>query len=73
MTRGTRPLFDIRVIAAVAPDLRAMIGLLRTSNPPAQGVALIDRLITHGHSPFYGLQVTPLRNEPEPIRPAFEQ
>jgi hypothetical protein len=72
VTRGTRRLFDIRVIAAVEADLRAVIGLLGTSNPPARGVALSDRLITHGHSPFYGHQVTPLRNELEHIRQAFE-
>jgi hypothetical protein len=72
MTRATRPLFDIRVIAAVAPDLRTVISLLRTSNPPARGVAMIDRLITDGHSPFYGYQVTPLRDELEHVRQAFE-
>jgi hypothetical protein len=36
MMRGTRPLFEIRVIAAVAADLWAVIGLLRTSNPPVR-------------------------------------
>jgi hypothetical protein len=72
ITRGTRPLFDTRVIAAVAPELRAVIGLLRTSNPPARGVALIDRLITDGHSPFYGYELAPLRDELEHIRQAFE-
>jgi hypothetical protein len=72
-TRGTRPLFDIRVIAAVAADLRAAIELLQTRNPPARGVALIDRLITDGRSAFYGHDVEPLREELRHIRHAFEQ
>ena len=63
ITRGTRPLFDTRVIAGVATDLRAVIGLLQAGSPPARGVALIDRLITDGHSPFYGHEVKPLRQE----------
>jgi hypothetical protein len=71
-TRGTRPLFDIRVIAAVATDLQAVIRHLQTGNPPARAVALIDRLITDGHSPFYGHDVKPLRQELNHIRQALE-
>ena len=73
VTRGTRPLFDIRVIAAVGADLRAVIELLQTRNPPARGVALIDRLITDGQSAFYGHEPLPLREELRHIRHAFEQ
>jgi hypothetical protein len=72
ITRGTRPLFDIRVIAAVASDLRAVIRHLQTGNPPARAVAMIDRLITDGHSPFYGHEFKPLRQELNHIREAFE-
>ena len=73
VTRGTRPLFDTRVIAAVGADLRAAIELLQTRNPPARGVALIDRLITDGQSAFYGHEPLPLREELRHIRHGFEQ
>jgi hypothetical protein len=72
MTRGTRPLFDMRVIGGVAADLRAVIDLLQRSNPPARGVALLDRLLTDGRSAFYGHQVEPLRDELERIRHALD-
>jgi len=73
ITRGTRPLFDVRVIAAVAADLRAIIGLIQTGTPPARGVALIDRLMTDGHSAFYGHEVKPLHDELHHIRNALQQ
>jgi hypothetical protein len=72
ITRGTRPLFDVRVIAAVATDLQAVIAHLQTGNPPARAVALIDRLITDGRSSFYGHEVKPLRQELNHIRQALE-
>jgi hypothetical protein len=71
VTRGTRPLFDIRVIAGVATDLREVVVLLQSGNPPAPGVALIDRLITDGQSAFYGHEIEPLRQELHHIRQAL--
>ncbi len=60
---GARPLFDVRVIASVDPDLRVVIGLLRTEKACARGVALIERLLTDGHSPLYAREVSLLREE----------
>jgi hypothetical protein len=73
MTRGTHPLFDVRVIAAVAADIRAVIALLQTETPPARGVALIDQLITNGQSAFYGHEVKPLREKLHHIHYALQQ
>jgi hypothetical protein len=72
ITRGSRPLFDTRVIALVATELRAVIRLLQSTNPPARGVALTDRLITDGHSPCYGHEVNALRDELDRILQALE-
>jgi hypothetical protein len=63
MTRGARPLFSVLVIASVEPDLRAVIGVLRTENASAMGVGLIERLITHGDSPLYDRHAAVLREE----------
>ena len=52
---------------------QAVIGLLQTRNPPARGMALIDRLITDDQSVFYGHEPLPLREELRHIRKAFEQ
>jgi hypothetical protein len=73
MTRGTRPLFDVRVIVAVAADIRAVIGLLQSETPTPRGVALIDQLITDGQSAFYGHEVKPLRDKLHHIRYALQQ
>ena len=61
--RGMRPLFDISVVATVAPDLRAVTQALQIDHPPARAVALAERLLTDGASPLYGDQVAPLREE----------
>jgi hypothetical protein len=71
ITRGARPLFDVRMIASVAPDLRAVIGLLQTGPARARGVALTERLITDGHSPLYGREAGLLREELRRIRRAL--
>jgi hypothetical protein len=73
MTRGALPLFSVRVIAGVAPDLRAVIGLLQTENAQARGVALTERLITYGHSPLYAREASVLRDELHRIRRALEE
>jgi hypothetical protein len=71
--RGGRSLFSGRVIASVAPDLRAVIGLLRTDTALARGVALTERLIAYGDSPFYARDASALREELRRIRSALEE
>jgi hypothetical protein len=71
MTRGARPLFSVLVIASVAPDLRALISVLRTKNASARGVGLLERLITHGDSPLYGREAAVLREELRRVRSAL--
>ena len=71
MTRGARPLFSVLVIAGVAPDLRALISVLRTENASARGVSLLERLITHGDSPLYGREAAVLREELRRVRSAL--
>jgi hypothetical protein len=71
MTRGARPLFSVRVIASVAPDLRALISVLRTESASARGVSLLERLITHGDSPLYGREAAVLREELRRVRGAL--
>jgi hypothetical protein len=71
MTRGARPLFSGLVIASVAPDLRALISVLRTKNASAKGVGLLERLITHGDSPLYGREAAVLREELRRVRIAL--
>jgi hypothetical protein len=71
MTRGARPLFSVLVIASVAPDLRALISVLRTENASAMGVSLLERLITHGDSPLYGRDAAVLREELRRVRSAL--
>jgi hypothetical protein len=73
ITRGARPLFDVRVIATVAHDLRAVIDLLQTDTARARGVALIERLITDGHSPLYARDAGLLREELYRVRHALEE
>jgi hypothetical protein len=71
MMRGARPLFSVLVIASVAPDVRALISVLRTKNASARGVGLLERLITHGDSPLYGREAAVLREELRRVRSAL--
>jgi hypothetical protein len=72
ITTSARPLFDVRVIAGVAGDLRAVIGLLETERVRARGVALIERLMSDGGSPLYGRDASLLREELHRVRHALE-
>jgi hypothetical protein len=56
------PLADRRVIRAVAPDLRDVASLLRGA-PAAQGVALVEWLLTSPATPLYGSEIEQLRAE----------
>ena len=63
-----RPLFDVRVIRPVAPELRQIAALLRGDRPSLQGVAAVERLLTGPSTPFYGSEVEPLRHELRRVR-----
>jgi hypothetical protein len=58
-----RPVFSVRVVRSVGPELRALAERLLAAAPAVQGVALIERLLHNGASPLYGLEVEPLRRE----------
>ncbi len=62
------PLCSRRVLAAVEPQLRDLVPLLRADGAGIRGIALLDRLITSGMSPLYGERVAPLRDELGRIR-----
>lgn len=67
-TTGTRPLFDPRVVASVAVDLRAVIARIQTEHAHARGVALTEQLILDGGSPLYGHNEKRLREELHRVR-----
>jgi type IV secretory pathway VirB2 component (pilin) len=60
---AARPLFDVRVIRSVAPELRQVAALLQDDCPPLPGVAAVERLVTGPSTPLYGAEVEPLRLE----------
>jgi hypothetical protein len=62
------PLYNLRVLAAVQPQLRDLARSLQAGGGGVRGVALLDRLITSGTSPLYGRRVGPLRDELGRIR-----
>jgi hypothetical protein len=62
--RTPPPLFDRRVVAAVADELRGLAALLRGEPTSARGVAHAERLLTDSAvSPLYGHDVGALRAE----------
>jgi hypothetical protein len=58
-----RPVFHVRVVAAVEPELAAVAQRLQAAAPSLRGVAMAQRLITDGCSPLYGADVRSLREE----------
>ena len=69
-TRGARPVFSVLVIASVAPDLCALISVLRTKTL-APGCGSARAAITHGDSPLYGREAAVLREELRRVRSAL--
>jgi hypothetical protein len=57
------PLFDVRVIRKVAPELRDVVSQLRDAAPGVRGVAEVELLLTSAGTPLYGAEVEPLRQE----------
>jgi hypothetical protein len=60
---GARPYFNVRVVRAVAPELRELGVLLRGGDCGVRGVALLQSLQTSGASVLYGNATRPLREE----------
>ena len=60
---AARPLFDVRVIRRVMPELRRIATLLRGDGTSLQGVAAVELLLTGAATPLYGSHVEPLREE----------
>jgi hypothetical protein len=54
LVRSSRPLFRLRVVAAVAPQLGDIAELLMREDRPLRGIALVARLLEEGDSPLYG-------------------
>jgi hypothetical protein len=63
LTVGPRPLADVRLIRAVAPDLLQVAALLRDGDLSVRGVALVEWLLTSPATPLYGTELEPLRQE----------
>lgn len=58
-----RPLCDVRVIRAVAPELSQIASLLRGAQPSVRGVALVEWLLSSAGTPLYGASAEALRQE----------
>jgi hypothetical protein len=63
-----RPMFDVRVVHAVAEDLRALAARLRAGPATARGVALAEQLVTWGGSELHGHELEPLREQLRRVR-----
>jgi hypothetical protein len=68
LPRFAPPLFDVRVVRAVAGDLRRTAEVLRSGTASARGVALAERLVTWGGSELHGHELGPLREELRRVR-----
>ena len=63
-----RPIFSVRVIVAVAPDLATLAAQLRSADTNLRGVAAVERLLIDGTSSLYGQDDTLLSEELHRIR-----
>jgi hypothetical protein len=61
LVRGSRPLFRVDIVAAVAPELTELGTALRNLDCEAAGVAMTQRLLCDGDSPLYGDDIFRLR------------
>jgi hypothetical protein len=64
----TRPIFSVRVIVAVAPDLATLAAQLRSADTNLRGVAAAERLLIDGTSSLYGQDENILSEELHRIR-----
>jgi hypothetical protein len=60
---STRPLYALRVIAAVAPDIARTARRLRDPDPGIAGVAMTEQLLGGSQSPLFGTDAERLRQE----------
>jgi hypothetical protein len=60
---GSGPMFSVRVVRPVAPQLVDLAALLRTEAPAVRGVALVEQLVSCGTSSLYGADVERLRRD----------
>jgi hypothetical protein len=67
-TCRARPIFSVRVILAVAPDLATLAAQLRSGGTNLRGVAAAERLLIDGSSPLYGQDENLLSDELHRIR-----
>lgn len=67
-TGRARPIFSVRVIVAVAPDLAAIATQLRSGDTNLRGVAAAERLLIDGTSSLYGRDEHLLSEELRRIR-----
>jgi len=63
-----RPIFSVRVIVAVAPDLATLAAQLRSGDANLRGVAAAERLLIDGTSSLYGQDESLLSEELHRIR-----
>jgi hypothetical protein len=70
---AVRPIFYVRVIRRVAPELCQVASLLRGDAPCVRGVAAVEWLLTSPASPLYGVDVEPLREELGRVRYLLRQ
>jgi hypothetical protein len=69
--RTARPVFNVRLVRQVAPELQEIAEFLRFVTGSARGVVLSERLLTSGASPLYGMEIDDLRSELRRIREAL--
>jgi hypothetical protein len=60
---AVRPIFCLRVIRRVAPELRQVASLLRGGPTCVRGVATVEWLLASRASPLYGVDIEPLQQE----------
>jgi hypothetical protein len=65
---AVRPIFSVRVVRTVAPELSEIARLLRSESPGLRGIARMDRLLRDGSSALYGYDAERLRQELRQIR-----
>jgi hypothetical protein len=61
--RAARPMFNLRVVTAVDPELAVVARRLRSETPGVRGIAMAQRLLSDGCSPLYGASTGALREE----------
>ena len=67
-----RPIFSVRVVVAVGPDLATLAAQLRSEDANLRGVAAAERLLIDGTSSLYGQDENVLSEELHRIRYLLE-